>query len=76
MAKELPEARLEPKRLPEFERKISAVERSKLGHVSNVAAGSNSISIPLPDGYTVDDVEWLRVEFKGKTALILSLRQG
>lgn len=72
---ELPDKRLEPKQLPGFERQIAALEKNALSHVENVKSGSNTISLPLPDGYTADDIEWLRVKSKGATRLIPFLRQ-
>ena len=73
---ELPDNRLEPKQLPDFERKIAKLERDSLSHVETVNQGTTTIAIPLPSGYTSADVQWERVKFKGKTGLFLSLRQG
>lgn len=72
---ELPDKRLEPKQLPEFERKIAKLERDSLSHIDTVKQGTITIAIPLPTGYTSSDVQWERVKFKGKTGLFLSLRQ-
>jgi hypothetical protein len=72
---DLPDKRLEPRQMPEFERKIASLERSSLSHIETVGASTTTIAIPLPAGYTSDDVRWERVKFKGKTGLLLSLRQ-